>query len=373
MDTVSANPPGKARKSRAIMLLVMAAVGALLFTSACGLFVLQSTHHFDNSNEWVEHTHAVIDLLMQQSTRIDRTEASLQLYRATSDEDNLRFAATSLVSLNTGILRLQDLVSDNPSQTAHAQALARALQALSQTVDKSQQARTVPSSELRDCHNKINLMMNEERGLLEQRTKESRRTLLRSYISGTVYLGVSLVLLMAVFGALIHDTFKREASEIGLSLVNSDLAASVEKLRVRVSEGALLKNARDELLLCINAGQAYDCLASHMERAVPSKQRRNDDHQQLAQHAGQQFDVERSHGDSRRFRRVGLLRTEGRPAAMAEGGRIGDPLRPLCGHAPGELHLHPSVRAGRDAGLPLRGLADGRGCEDRGGEAHDPL
>src|SRR6202034_2614415 len=104
------------RTNRAITLLILCALGVLAFTIAGVMLVIASTRRILESNEWLRHTHVVLDELTLDSERIERIDFRMQLFQATHQEDNYRSALTTTVALNTGALRLQDLVRDDPPQ-----------------------------------------------------------------------------------------------------------------------------------------------------------------------------------------------------------------------------------------------------------------
>ncbi len=266
---MSAAPDLKPVPSKPIRLLLFCALGAFVFTTAGGLFVFLNTQHFESRSEWLSHTHEVIEILQQESGRLDRAEYNLELFRSTKNDTYDRNALAAMVQMNDVLLQLQFQVRDNPSQTRHAQELGVALALLSKAVEASQQTAAVPGHELRECRSDVNTMQNEERTLLLQRTKEFSTTLLRNYLWGAVYVFLSLALLVAVFFLLIRDALSRRASEQRLSLANSNLACSLTAIEERVGEAALVKNARDELQLCTSAKQAYDCAARHFQQLVP--------------------------------------------------------------------------------------------------------
>jgi diguanylate cyclase (GGDEF)-like protein len=250
-------------------LLIVCAAFAIASACVGGVFDLRNTRSSDSDARWLTHTHEVMESLLLDSARFERIDFGMQLFKATGDEEHLRFVETSMVSVDAGLLRLQDQIRDNPSQVRHVQELDQAVRDLSRAIESSRLTRAIPERELRDCRSLVKLMQNEEQNLLEQRTLASRESVIRGYLWGTAYIGLSLVVLVALFAILIRDAMGRDTFEDRLSLANSDLASSVEALGHRVDEAGLLKNARDELQLCITPKEAYDCIARHFEQLLP--------------------------------------------------------------------------------------------------------
>jgi diguanylate cyclase (GGDEF)-like protein len=257
------------RTNKAIVLLVLCAVGVLTFTLAAALLVLSSTRSFLKTSEWLEHSHTVLEELALNSARIDRIDAKMQLFQGSRDRDDIRTALTTVVGLNTGAVRLQELVQDNPSQLRHSHDLAAAVEALSRAVDEARGSAAVPETQLRDLRWVVNVMQAEERSLLEQRTAESQQSAMRPLLWGATYLGFSLLVWGILFSILIRDAVRRRQFEERISLANGNLATTVEALGARVGEAMLLKNARDELQLCVTTQEAYACSARHLNQIVP--------------------------------------------------------------------------------------------------------
>jgi diguanylate cyclase (GGDEF)-like protein len=257
------------RTNRAIALLVLCAIGVLAFTLAGVLLVLSSTRSFLKTSDWLEHSHTVLDELALDSARIDRIDLRMQLFESTRQQDDFRAALTTEVGLNTGALRLQDLVQDNPSELRHSRDLVNAVEALSRAVDQARSSAAVPETQLRDLRRVINVMQTEEHALHDQRNAESQASEIRPLLWGGAYLGFSLLVWVILFSILLRDAVRRRDFEQRLSSANGSLATTVEALGARVSEAMLLKNARDELQLCVTAAEAYACSARHLNQLVP--------------------------------------------------------------------------------------------------------
>jgi len=257
------------RTNTAIGLLIFCATGVLAFTVAGGLLVYRSTQNFLETSKWLEHTHNVLEALQGETARVDRIDTRLQLFQANHAEETLRSATGAIVSMNAGTMRIQELVKDNPSQSAHARELGGVVDALSRAVDPSLRQGVLPEAELRNCRNVLSRMQTEERGLLEERTALSQQALVRPLLGGAAYLGISLVAWIVLFSALIRDALRQRLFERRLSEANGTLATTVDALGDRVREAILLKSARDELQLCVSTEQAYACSARHMQQFLP--------------------------------------------------------------------------------------------------------
>lgn len=262
----SRNAPVK--PGRIIPLLVLSAIGALIFTVGGGLIVYSNTRHLIEIRNWLDHSQMVLTNLQTESQRLDRIGSSMKLYRATGDSDNLQTAQTSALSLQSGITSLQNLVSDNQSQQHHVAELETSVQALIASLNNYNRSKVLPVLEIQDCRNALRVIQEEEQTLLKQRTSESQNSSVRSLLSGASYLGFSLFVLIVLFTFLIRDAFRRKFFEEQLSLTNDHLEATIEALQRRGHEATLLKEARDELNLCVTSVEAQACTVRHLQALV---------------------------------------------------------------------------------------------------------
>jgi diguanylate cyclase (GGDEF)-like protein len=257
------------RTNRAIASLILCALAVLAFTIAGVTLVVSSTKRILDSNEWLKRTHGVLDELTSDAARIERIDSQMQLFQATHQEDHYRSVLTATVALNTGALRLQDLIQNNPSQLRRSRNLLTAVERLSHAVDAARDSAAVPETELRDLRQIVAEMQATERSLLEQRRNDSRSWVWRPMVWGTADLGFSMLVWVILFSILIRDAVRRRQFQESLSRANGNLATTVKALGARVSEATLLKNARDELQLCVTAQEAYACSARHLNQLVP--------------------------------------------------------------------------------------------------------
>lgn len=257
------------KPSKVIPLLLVSAIGALIFTVGGGLIVYSNTRHLIEIRNWLDHSQTVLNNLQMESQRLDRLSSSMQLYQATGDTSNLRAAEASAAAMRSGVFTLQNLLQDNPSQEHHVDELATSVEALTHSIESARQSKTVPDRQIQSCRNVISLSEEEERGLLTLRSNESQASGVRSLLVGAGYLGLSLIVLVVLFAFLIRDALRRKTFEKQLSLANDRLEATIEALERRGSEASLLKATRDELHLCVTTAEAQACTVRHLQALVP--------------------------------------------------------------------------------------------------------
>jgi diguanylate cyclase (GGDEF)-like protein len=218
---------------------------------------------------WLEHSHSILTNLQTTSQRLDRIDYSMQMYKVTKDEEDLRSAKSAAMAMHVGEGSLRNLLRDNPSQTHHADELETALHQLDRTIGSASESKTNAEEEIRECRRIVSVLQSEERDLLRQRSEESQTSGFRSLMSGAGYIGSSLIVVLVLFGFLLRDAMRRSHSEQQLTLTNDRLEATIEELERRGREAAVLKDARDELQLCVTSKEAQECTVRHLEALIP--------------------------------------------------------------------------------------------------------
>jgi diguanylate cyclase (GGDEF)-like protein len=257
------------KTSRVIPLLLVCALGAIAFTVAGGVTVYKNTQHLIEVRNWLDHSNSILTSLQMEMQRLDRLGYQVRLYDITGDDLERRASQTTASALHTGVLSLENLVKDNPSQVRHVQELDTKVAALSDALDKMDGPKSVPDHEIEETHRAISVLQVEERELVRQRADESENSRDRSVFSGAGFVGFSLLVVIILFTFLVRDAVRRRIFERQISVANDQLEATIEELQRRSAEAVLLKQARDELQLCTTSQDAVKCAARHFEELVP--------------------------------------------------------------------------------------------------------
>jgi diguanylate cyclase (GGDEF)-like protein len=257
------------KTSRVIPLLVMCALGVIAFTITGGVLVYKSTQHLVETRNWVDHSNSVLTLLQTEYSRADRVSFGMQLYEATKNPTYLRAAQNAALLMRTGVFSLETQVRDNSSQSRHARELDAKIQDLDHALNAIKEPTAVPEHEILECRRVIAVLQEEERALLDQRTNESQAGKDRSLLSGIGFIAFSLLVTVLLFGFLLREALHRRVHERQITVSNNKLKGLVEELQQRGNEAALLKEARDELQLCVTSQEAQECTARHLEELVP--------------------------------------------------------------------------------------------------------
>ena len=250
----------------AVLLLVAAATGTVLFMVLAGAFVYANTRSLISSGQWVQHTQEVLASLQRVSLLIERIEYRTSLYTATGNTEHMGRAKASANQLDTALEHLKALVADSDYQTANFKNLNSCTQHINQELSSF----TVKSelSSTQKCQQAIGLMVDHEQGLLEERNKGSERSSFTSIGTEIAFVGLSLIFLVVLFGFLLRDALQRQKTGKQTALTNEHLARTVSALEDRAHESELLTSARDQLQLCVNVRQVYQSAASSFSRLL---------------------------------------------------------------------------------------------------------
>jgi diguanylate cyclase (GGDEF)-like protein len=126
-----------------------------------------------------------------------------------------------------------------------------------------------PVGPVQRCQQVIARMTEMERQLLEERTKRSQRISVVSLTSDFVFVGLSVLGLTTLFGFLLRSAELRQRSESLTQKANRELEESIQKLKEQADETNLLSTLRDELQLCVNLQEVYECARGGYIRLCP--------------------------------------------------------------------------------------------------------
>ena len=250
-------------------MLILATIGAVLCVSIAGWLLYGSARRLSESRDWLEHSQSVLSDIQQQTQRLDRIEAALQLYLLTRDDNTLRSVHGTVVAFYSGTLHLQQEVTDNPAQLARAQDVEKQASLLVKTVDSFTTTSPFPSQQLFAFREVLGIMQTAERDLLAKRTEASKSNASRSLLISISFTGLSLIVILVLFGFLLRDALHRRRYEEQLSEANEKLAGTIRALERQARESDLLTAARDELQLCMNADQAQQSTARYLAQLLP--------------------------------------------------------------------------------------------------------
>ncbi len=257
-------------KNPTVLLLTLAAIGAVALTSVAGFIVYANMRRVLSVRDWIDHSQQILSSLQSTTQRVDRIESATRIYSLARDEDNLAAARSAGVGLQSLALDLDKLTVDNPLQSRNAGQIAvcaadlnRALAAITVPIDP------LPTSQVLACRKAISLMAQEERTLLKQRDLDSRTKSFRSFVAGLAFVGLALLVVVVLFAMLVRDALRHHAVEQQIQLTNQQLATTVQSLEQRVEESRILTSARDELQLCLTAAEAYACGARSVAILIP--------------------------------------------------------------------------------------------------------
>jgi len=235
-----------------------------------GGLVYANTRRTITAADWVEHTQEVLTSLRTASQMSDRVDSSARLYAITLDAGRVDQARSSANLLESQVSRLKALVADNPAQAANVDQMELCSADVTRAVSVMHTGVQFPVGPVQRCQQIIARMTEQERQLLEERTKASQRISVVSLTSDFVFVGLSVLALTTMFGFLLRSAELRQRSENLILKANRNLEESVQKLQEQADETQLLSTLRDELQLCVNLQEVYECASTGYSRLVPT-------------------------------------------------------------------------------------------------------
>lgn len=256
-------------KTRAVPLLILAAIGACLFTASAGWLHLAAAKKLNESRDLIEHSQVVMSNLQSESQRIERIEADIRFYQLIHDNGDIRDAQADEVAFSTGAMRLRELVADNSGQSLEAQDLEACARSLDGAITESALRTDAVAAPLSQCRRVLGRLREVERELLAERTGQSKVYSERNFTLSIVATVLSTALILTLFGFLLRDAMRRQRYEKDIFDANEKLAGTVRALERQARESALLTTVRDELHLCVKPIQAQECTARYFEQLLP--------------------------------------------------------------------------------------------------------
>ena len=252
----------------AVVLLVAAATGALVFMLAAGAFVYSNTRSLISSGEWVQHTQEVLASLQRVSLLVERIEYRSRLYTLSGNEEQLSRARASANQLDTTLVHLKAMVADNDAQIVNLRNLDSCSRYLNQAVSNVTPKSELSSAQIQQCQQAIGLMTELEQRLLQERNIGSQRNSFTSIGTEVAFVSFSLISLVVLFGFLLRDAVMRQRVGKQTSQTNEHLARMVSALEHRAQESELLTSARDELQLCVDVQQVFTSASNSFSRLL---------------------------------------------------------------------------------------------------------
>jgi diguanylate cyclase (GGDEF)-like protein len=244
-------------------------VCVIVLLGAGGL-VYGNTRKGITASDWVEHTQEVINSLRAASQLNERVDANSHLYLLTTDEDRLDIVRTNASNLAITAAHLKALVADNADETANMQALIACSVELDEAMKALKPDSQQPKATIQRCQETLNRMLDLERRLLLERSQTTHRIEIQSINTDLVFVGLSLVTLVTLFGFLLRGAELRQRSDKQIVRTNRHLEENVLLLQEKAYESGLLTTSRDELQLCVNLPEVYRSAQNSFERLLPS-------------------------------------------------------------------------------------------------------
>ena len=252
-----------------IALMLLAAIGSVLFTLCAGTLVYRSTNRLITAARWIGHTQEVLASLQSASQSVDRIESNGRLYLSTHDIDQLNSTRSAVLRLEATSLHIRGEVSDNPRQIQNLAALDTCVASVLKEAEALASATSTPHDEVFRCRQTINAMSEIEKKLLQERNESSQADAAVSLNSDLAFAATSIIILFVLFGFLLRDAFGRRKIARTARRANQELALTVAALEDKAYESQILTATREEFQLCTTLAQLYVAAAQRVAKLLP--------------------------------------------------------------------------------------------------------
>ncbi len=158
-----------------VPLLILGALGAVLFICAAALIFYRNSQHLLNSQRAEEHSQQVLNSMQAAAQRLERIDYLTRLYLIEKNKEDLNAVQSAAVQLDSGLAQMEDAVWDNGQRRRAGNAHLCAQQLMLQIVGlivlpKTTAAdRTNLTGKVLECREIVSRMQVEEAMLLSQR------------------------------------------------------------------------------------------------------------------------------------------------------------------------------------------------------------
>ena len=270
----SKNPSTPSARNRTIPLLILGAIGSVLFICASALIFYKNTERLLTFRSLEEHSQEVLSQLELAAQRLERIDYLGRLYLTGRNKDDLSTVQATARSLNTSLDQIQDLVVDS-GQRSRAHNADTCIWELEREFNGQLQQSTEAdrmglTRKVLECRDIISRMQVQEVVLLKERMSHAQKITYRGLIAGCAFLLVCLVAVLSLFGLLLRDAHQRIKVEEEISETNKRLNITVKMLEEQATETKLLISLRNELQLCTTSAEAYRTAMHYVSQVLPS-------------------------------------------------------------------------------------------------------
>lgn len=258
-----------AKSTNAIKLILLAALGSILFTVGSAFFLFRNTQSLTSAARWAEHTQEVLLSIQSTSDLAQRIESGSRFYRVTQDEIQLSNSRRNAVQLRTRAIRLRSLIADNINQTANLNELDTCSTALVHDLSTNPPDFVHAEAHVLHCQQTLSLMAGQEQELLKQRDETTQHRSQISMVTELILVGICFSTLIVLFGLLLRDAIQRGRIAEIAAHTNQELSNSVQTLQNHAREVQLLSITRDDLQLCTDASQVHRSAAFRFSELLP--------------------------------------------------------------------------------------------------------
>jgi diguanylate cyclase (GGDEF)-like protein len=263
-------------RKRTLVTLYIASSLAILLTIGSGYLNYRTTTALNDAQAWVDHSQTVISETQNMSRHLIEIEADLRLYSAAGNNLNLHNYQGAAHSFEENTLNLLRLTVSNREHQRQVIALRTAFAEFAAQINQqtaNNEKHTVsaafPEAAFGELRSSTEAIEQGERGLLSERIQSARLESRRNLQTNAAFMVLTGIMVLLLLLLLARDFLRRRRMEDDLTLINQRLTITIRKMELQAGEAAFLSSVSEELQLCIEPQEAYQCATRAVERLLP--------------------------------------------------------------------------------------------------------
>lgn len=223
---------------------------ALFLLSAVGIVSYVSIQRLSKNQEWLNHTHQVLDAIARTVAEINDAERERRGFVLTQDPNYRDAYEISLQTLDSTLQTLKQLIADDPQQQQQVKKLESLIRKrraiLQQSIEQLAQDPTDQTTQItlthqgkplqQDIQTILTQMEQKERILLAQRLAATQKSTQYILLIAAVGYVLSFSLILGVYKLLIQQIRRRQQIEETLRQTNDQLEQRVQERTTQLTQ-----------------------------------------------------------------------------------------------------------------------------------------
>ncbi len=241
----------------------------VVILSVVTIFAYRSIQVMIVQNRWVSHTHEVIETIGSAIGNLYRMQGDVRGFVISGQPLYLSDFVATRPQVQKEVIKLQEMVKDNPAQAERAHAFFTAVNQrfdIGETTIKTYQESGFKAAadritggigqhQMEEVQKLASVMQDTERELLAQRESDAHDAAYTALMADAFGVGAGLLVLSLVFWLIQREASRREQSEV--------------QMQRAIWETQQISNMADFLQGCQTTQEAFEIIGQNLPRFIP--------------------------------------------------------------------------------------------------------